>query len=371
MLNTIISIVITLLGFQGPANSAAPAADVRPQESRAHPTAQEISQMQSEATAGNPSAELRLARAYQLGDGISQDTQLAAEWYRKAADSGNPEAQNALGIIYMTGDGVVRDKAQAVTWYRNAARQGYAEAMVNLGKAYYNGDGVGIDDAYAFAWFTLAKEAGSQDGIKALDTTAGDRKPWTTADGYKDIAGLYAKDGLFGENPAQAARWWLMAAKGGDPDSQMATADILLNGRGVPQDFVNGRHWCEQATKIDDQRAFYCLGEIYRRGLGVRRDPKLARTWYERSGRQRNPAAIRALAEMDVAGEGEKPNRESACVRYAALVISLGDKDDALKLATLKKQMDPKEWKKVQQQLLLMKIDPAKLDIALQQVVNR
>jgi uncharacterized protein len=270
-----------------------------------------------------------------------------------------------MGLIYMAGDGVVRDKALAVTCYRKAARLGYAGAMFNLGIAYYNGDGVPVDDAYAFAWLTLAKEAGSQEATKALETTAGDRKLWTIPDGYKDIAGLYAKDGLFGENPRQAARWWLLAAQGGDPDAEIVTAEILLNGRGVPQDLLAGRHWCEQAAKIDDQRAFYCLGEIYRRGLGLRADPKLARAFYVRSARQRNPAAIRALAEMDAVGEGGKSDRVGACVRYAALVVSLGEKDDALKLATLKSQMEPKQWSLVEQRLTTLHVDLAKLDLAL------
>jgi hypothetical protein len=34
---------------------------------------------------------------------------------------------------------------------------------------------------------------------------------------------------------------------------------------------------------------------------------------------------------MDVAGEGGKPDRQSACARYPTLVIELGDRADALK----------------------------------------
>jgi len=307
-------------------------------------------------------AELRLARAYSVGDGLPKSSETAVEWYRKAADSGNPEAQNATGIIYMTGDGVVRDKTLAATWYRKAARQGYAGAMYSLGIAYYNGDGVPVDDASAFAWFTLAKEAGDPNAAKALENTAGDRKPWTEADGYKHIAELYGPGGLLGANPTSAARWWLLSAQGGDTEAQVMTADNFLNGHGVPQDLAAGRHWCEEAAKVQDFRSFYCLGEIYRRGLGVKPNYTLARSWYERSARQRSAVSIRALAEMDAAGQGGKRDLESASVRYASLVVSVGDKGDAIRLAALKSQIPPKRWKEVEKQLTAMHIDPKKLD---------
>ncbi len=359
MLTVVASIVIAIWGFQAPAESA-PAAGVSVK--RESLTASEISALQASAGKGDISAELKLARAYSVGDGVVKSGETAVEWYRKAADSGNPEAQNAMGIIYMTGDGVVRDKLLAVAWYRKAARQGYADAMFNLGTAYYNGDGVGVDDANAFAWFTLAKEAGNPNAAKALENTAGDRKPWTEADGYKHIAELYGPGGLLGANPTSAARWWLLSAQGGDTEAQVMTADNFLNGHGVPQNLAAGRHWCEEAAKVQDFRSFYCLGEIYRRGLGVKPNYTLARSWYERSARQRSAVSIRALAEMDAAGQGGKRDLESASVRYASLVVSIGDKGDAIRLAALKSQIPPKRWKEVEKQLTAMHIDPEKLD---------
>jgi len=361
MIVAIAVLIIAVLGLQTPADSSQQMAA----SSQGEPGASEVSEIQARAAKGDPEAEVRLARAYMLGDGVQADVGKAVEWYRKAADSGNPEAQNAMGIMYMSGDGVYRDKPAAVAWYRKAARQGYPDAMFNLGAAYYNGDGVPIDDGSAFAWFTLAKEAGNPNAAKALEETAGDRKPWNEAEGYKHIAELYGPGGLLGESSTTALRWWLLAAKGGDTEAQVMTADIFLNGRGVPQDLAAGRHWCEEAAKVQDFRSFYCLGEIYRRGLGVKQNYTLARNWYERSARQRSALSIRALAEMDAAGQGGKRNLESASVRYATLVASLGDKSDAIRLAALKSQIPPKRWTEVEKQLAAMRIDTAKLDRAL------
>jgi hypothetical protein len=329
-------------------------------------TAEEISTLQANAAKGDPLAELALARAYEAGDGVAKSAPTAAEWYRKSADAGNAAAQLAIGIMYMTGNGVPRDKSAAVSWYRKAARQGNTDAMFNLGTAYYNGDGVSVDDANAFAWFTLAKEAGDPNAATALADTAGDRKPWNESDGFKNIAELYEPGGLLAENPALALRWWLLAAQAGDTEAQVTSADILLNGRGVPPDLVAGRHWCEEAAKVQDFRSFYCLGEIYRRGLGVKQNYSMARRYYERSAQQRSALSIRALAEMDVAGEGGKRDLESASTRYATLVVSLGRSGDALRLAALKAQMSPKQWNDVEKKLATLHVDLAKLNSALQ-----
>jgi uncharacterized protein len=331
-------------------------------------SAQEITDIQGAAAKGDPIAELRLARAYEAGDGVAKSAPTAAEWYRKAAEAGNAKAQVAIGIMYMTGYGLPRDKAAAAPWYRRAARQGNTDSMYNLGAAYYNGDGVPVDDALAFAWFTLAKEAGNPKAAKALTDTAGDRKPWNESDGYKHIAELYGPQGLLGENPAFALRWWLLAAQGGDVEAQVMIADIYLNGRGVPQNLAAGRHWCEEAAKVQDFRSFYCLGEIYRRGLGVKQNYSEARSYYERSARLRSALSIRALAEMDIAGEGGKRDLESASVRYATLVVSLGHAEDAQKLAALKAQMPPKQWNEVEKKLGTMHLDLSRLDRALQSV---
>jgi TPR repeat protein len=121
MLFVIASLVIAISGFQVPTGSAGQTAAAAKNSAL---TAHEMSEIQTGAAKGDPLAELRLARAYSVGHGVTKSAETALEWYRKAADGGNAEAQDAMGIIYMTGDGVVRDKALAVTWYRKAARLG-------------------------------------------------------------------------------------------------------------------------------------------------------------------------------------------------------------------------------------------------------
>ena len=59
---------------------------------------------------------------------------------RKAAEQGYAEAQFNLGCCYDCGNGVAEDKQEAAKWYRKAAEQGYAMAQYNLGNCYYKGE---------------------------------------------------------------------------------------------------------------------------------------------------------------------------------------------------------------------------------------
>jgi uncharacterized protein len=337
---------------------------------QAQSSGQDVSQLEAQAKSGDPIAQLKLARAYGRGDGVPQDEEVAAQWYRKAADQGNAEAQDSLGQLYLTGQGVEQNKQQAVAWFQKSARQGNASAMFHLGAAYYNGDGVDIDDSLSYAWFTLAKEAGSPRAAEAVQRAESELKPARIIRGYKKIAEVYEKGGSLPENQAEAARWWLRAAKEGDDDAQVAMATKLLNGQGVAQDFEQGRYWCHEAAKQNDASGGYCMAYMYQHGLGVSSDLKQARKWYEGAAKGGHRRAIKALAQMEENGEGGKVERPAACLLYARLA-SLGDQDALRSLAKLKKQIDEKEWRKLEKQMSMMRIDPWQLNLALKRIESQ
>ena len=54
--------------------------------------------------------------------------------------------------MYDQGQGVPQDDEQAASWFRKAAEQGVAEAQYNLGKMYDEGRGVPQDDKQAVFW---------------------------------------------------------------------------------------------------------------------------------------------------------------------------------------------------------------------------
>jgi TPR repeat protein len=344
-----------------------PVVDARAQETGSQLGAQDISPLQAQAASGDPAAELKLARAYWQGDGVPENQETAAIWCRKAAKAGNAEAQDFLGKMYLNGQGVERDKKEAVAWFQKAARQGNTGAMCDLGVAYYNGDGVSTDDELSYAWFTVAKGAGSEQGAEAVRRAESELKDWAVANSFTRIAEMYEKRGALPENPGEAARWWLNAARKGNHDAQIQIAAKLFDGAGVTQDFTQGRYWCNEALKANDRRGAYCMGSSYRRGLGVAPNAKEARKWYDTGAAMGDVPSMKALAELEATGEGGRIDRIGACLIYARLAKER-DKDALRSQAQLKKEMEPKEWKKVQQQLPGMLIDPKKLDAALQQV---
>jgi TPR repeat protein len=76
----------------------------------------EIPQLEIKGEAGDVEAQVKLARAYQDGNGVSQNERLAAQWYRRAAERGNAIAENGLANMYRAGSGVEKDKQEAVNW---------------------------------------------------------------------------------------------------------------------------------------------------------------------------------------------------------------------------------------------------------------
>ena len=73
-----------------------------------------------------------LGACYEKGWGVKQDNEMAAIWFRKAAENGLPVAQYRLGIRYFDGDGVEKDEEKALAWLRKAAEGGDEDAKKAL-----------------------------------------------------------------------------------------------------------------------------------------------------------------------------------------------------------------------------------------------
>lgn len=73
------------------------------------------------AKGGNTEAQTNLGEIFEKGLGGAPQYELAAQWYRLAAESGYPRAQVNLGSLYERGVGVPRDMGQALSWYRRAS----------------------------------------------------------------------------------------------------------------------------------------------------------------------------------------------------------------------------------------------------------
>ncbi len=77
---------------------------------------------------------------------------------RPLAEHGIPHAQNVLGEIYMYGEGISQDFDEAAKWFRLAAEQHHRRAQFMLGVLHWSGDGVPQDYDKAVKWFRLAED---------------------------------------------------------------------------------------------------------------------------------------------------------------------------------------------------------------------
>ena len=125
---------------------------------------------------------------------------LAANWYRKAADQGDAYGQSKLGTLYAKGQGVKKNPKEAIKLYLLSANQGFVEAQNNLGVMYFNGIGVSKNQEQALKWFKLAAEQGDKKSIKVLEEITAsnksglDSEPVTNSE--QSLAVIHAKQAI-------------------------------------------------------------------------------------------------------------------------------------------------------------------------------
>ena len=182
------------------------------------------------ANNGDVSAQYKIARKYDKGDGVTEDINEALKWYLRSANKGNAKAQYALGFLYYYNNRVPQDMVKSLKWYEQSASQGNTWAALNLsqiyligievkknkkraieiltkaaksgdmtcqerlGMYYYMGEYVPKNIEKAVYWFSKALEQGHPSVKKYLDEINGVKKPITKVVNNKDrndFAGIY------------------------------------------------------------------------------------------------------------------------------------------------------------------------------------
>ena len=112
-------------------------------------------------------------------------------------------AQYFVGRMYAGGQGVPQDYETAADWYRKAAEQGVGDAQYRLGGLYQNGNGVPKDLEYAYGWYTVASHLGNAKATEAV----GESAKLLSADEMK-AAETLSKDLIskYGQTPKETSR---------------------------------------------------------------------------------------------------------------------------------------------------------------------
>jgi cell division septation protein DedD len=116
------------------------------------------------ADRGDADAQYNIAQAYFLGRGVPQNSNLAEQWYQRAARQGHEEAQANYGLLLFQNG----RRREAMPWIEGAANRGDPRAQYVLGTALFNGDLVGRDLPRAYALMSRAAAAGLPPAISQL-----------------------------------------------------------------------------------------------------------------------------------------------------------------------------------------------------------
>ncbi|MBB3319113.1 hypothetical protein FHT77_005025 [Rhizobium sp. BK181] len=229
----------------------------------------------------DPSANMRLARAYREGRGVKRDLAVAATNLKTASDAGNPMATRELGLAYMWGSGVEKKEDKGLQLLRSAA-----------------------DHGYAFAWHDLAETYGSAVGP--------------------------------GVDASQAFRMNMRGAKEGHVSAMIGAGIALLSGFGTQRDPEAGILWLERAsasTGWDASDAMYRLAEVYQYGIGVDRNLEKAREWELRAANAGSTTAMFHLA-LQLEADNTDASRAEA-IKWLESARALKHVQAAKKLRTM------------------------------------
>ena len=163
---------------------------------------------------GDPAAMRNVGHLYRWGQGVPQDLEAAADWYRRAAEMGLDRAQANLAMMYLQGQGVDEDPAQAAYWFSQAAIQGHTVAQYNLAQLYQQGRGVQRNEALALGWLQRAAKAGHPEALAQLGALVAEAPP--------PDPGLQKREGPADPPPAPAQAVPPAASKGGETSTRSA-----------------------------------------------------------------------------------------------------------------------------------------------------
>ena len=227
----------------------------------------------------------------------------AMVWLRRAAEGGLLQAQTDLGGIYLQGGkgGVKPDGREAFHWFSKAAEQGNKESLYYLGYILHRGVDMPRDEARALDYWRRAAEGevaeaqlalgaaltqraeSAPEGVQWLIRAAAQPVPKVAAQASCALGNIYAtgKHGVQ-RDMGEAARWYELAARGGDAPAQLVYAIMLLQGDPLPQDTKQGLVFLRLSAGQDNPQAIALLVNLLRNGQATPTAEGEAEAWMAR-----------------------------------------------------------------------------------------
>mmetsp|Transcript_14536 Transcript_14536/g.43932 ORF Transcript_14536/g.43932 Transcript_14536/m.43932 type:complete len:758 (-) Transcript_14536:985-3258(-) len=314
-----------------------------------------------------------LAKAYQLGQGVPQDADVAVQLMRYASDGGDPAAQAdvafraALGLApSSTGSWEFQnpDLPEALLHYYFAAAGRDTVAQMALGHRHAHGVGVPRSCQAAVLYYQpvaeraveLARHPSSLPEVPKLRLSAraaGGWRPSTEQDvlhyqWFADLGNVEAQRAvgqiLLGagaqRDPAAALRYFQQAADRGDAQAMASLGHMHANGRGVPPSNATALKWFLKAAELGQPSAQYGLGYMHLTGQGVPIDHRKAFKHFSLAAEQGNTEAWFHLGVMHLNGWGV-PRNPGQAQYFFSMTAKTGHVLGMYNLAMMQLAKDP------------------------------
>ena len=184
---------------------------------------------------GDGRAQVNLGALYQDGKGGRTDYQAALHWYGQAARQELPLANYNLGVMHLEGLGTPASHKRAAEFFLRAALKGDLISAYNLGQTLLEGRGDQPRDTEGgLRWLRFAADRGDLLAMFALG--------WRHEEGAQVPAA-----------PAEAMRWYGLAASRGYPDAQVALVRMRLKQQAKQFDLGDNLGLLDQARRSPGQ----------------------------------------------------------------------------------------------------------------------
>jgi TPR repeat protein len=182
-----------------------------------------------------PIAQYNLADMLLTGDiEVAPDPVRGFQYMEAAARNGFLPAQLRLADAYDRGEGMPPDRSAAYRWYMTAANAGSSYAQYQLSRYYYYGIASPTDNVGAFIWLNTALMGGYQPALPTMN----DLLVIIDGDAHAGIAGAqftmgaayeWGVPGLIQPDPRSAFFAYLAAQRGNWPGASIALQRVCSN----------------------------------------------------------------------------------------------------------------------------------------------
>jgi TPR repeat protein len=182
---------------------------------------------------------------------------------------------------------------------------------------------------------------------------AGDPSDFRRLLAEKLLASWYLDGKCVPKDYSKAARWYRMAAHGGDASAQANLGLLYRNGRGVRQDDTEAVNWFRKSAEQGFAEGQFFLGSMYFKGEGVTKDLVEAVWWFNKAANQGDHRAQALLGGM-YAGQcdcgGGIPKDYVRAYMWLNLAAAGGLKEAAELRDQIERSMTPQQVAEAQRQ---------------------